>query len=106
MNLTESDASIPPPSEGQEVSIAPHYACPTCQRPLYDRRLTHCGYCGALIPDSLRFTPEQMAAHDRANAELEAQRRLHEHDAAAARQAESLDGDLDFSDLTVTQEDL
>ena len=48
--------------------------CPSCQRLLYDRRLTHCGYCGAAIPKSLRFTDEQIAAIDQDMAELEEQR--------------------------------
>jgi hypothetical protein len=47
------------------------YHCPTCRRLLYNRRLTHCGFCGAQIPESLRFTPEEIAALDREMAELE-----------------------------------
>ena len=38
------------------------YNCPTCQRLLYNRRLKHCGFCGAQIPESLRFTPEEITA--------------------------------------------
>jgi hypothetical protein len=60
-----------------------HY-CPNCQRVLYNRRLTHCGFCGAPIIQSLRFTPEQIAALDRAMAELEEQRKRRERAAAVA----------------------
>lgn len=49
--------------------------CPSCQRLLYDRRLTHCGYCGAAIPASMRFTTERIAEIDQEMEELENQRR-------------------------------
>jgi|GEM_PF-3303962 len=49
--------------------------CPSCQRLLYDRRLTHCGYCGAPIPESLRFTAERIAEIDQEMADLEEQRK-------------------------------
>ena len=51
------------------------HQCPNCHRLLYDRCLTHCGYCGAPIPESLRFTEEQIAAIDKDMAELEEQQR-------------------------------
>ena len=51
------------------------YHCPKCKRVLYNRRLTHCGFCGAPIPDEMRFTPEENAALERTMAELEAQHR-------------------------------
>ncbi len=41
---------------------------------LYDRRLPRCGYCGAKIPESLRFTPERIAEIDLEMAALEKQR--------------------------------
>lgn len=50
------------------------YHCPACKRVLYNRRLTHCGFCGSQIPESLRFTPEEIAALDKQMAELEEQR--------------------------------
>ena len=62
------------------------YYCPSCQRVLYNRRLTHCGFCGAEIPGSLRFTPEEIAALDRKMAELEEQRRQRERAAAEAEE--------------------
>ena len=62
-----------------------HY-CPSCQRVLYNRRLTHCGFCGAGIPESLRFTPEEIAALDRKMAEMEEQRRQRERAAAEAEE--------------------
>ena len=49
------------------------YNCPECHRALYNRRLTHCGFCGAPIPDELRFTSEEIAKLDREMAELEEQ---------------------------------
>ncbi len=69
--------------------------CPTCQRVLYNRRLTHCGFCGAEIPESLRFTPEEIAALDLKLAELEEQRRQRERAVAEdeeARRREAGDG--------------
>ena len=51
------------------------HKCPSCQRVLYNRRLKNCGFCGALIPESLRFTSEESAALERKMAELEEQRR-------------------------------
>jgi len=64
--------------------------CPHCQRVLYNRRLARCGYCGALIPVELRFTPEEIATLDRKMAEWEAERlqreRLAEADAKQRNQ--------------------
>jgi len=59
---------------------------------LYNRRLTRCGFCGAIIPEELRFTPEESAALDLKMAELEAsrrQRQLAEEAARAAAQEQS-----------------
>ena len=57
------------------------YHCPTSQRVLYSRRLKHRGFCGAQIPESLRFTPEEIAAIDQQMAESEKQRKKRERDA-------------------------
>jgi len=56
--------------------------CPNCQRVIYDRRLKCCGFCGASIPEGLRFTPEERAALDREEAviELFRQRRVEAED--------------------------
>ena len=51
------------------------HQCPSCKRVLYNRRLKHCGFCGAAIPQELRFTPEESATLGRKMAELEASRR-------------------------------
>ncbi len=67
-----------------------HY-CPSCQRVLYNRRLTHCGFCGAPIPQSLRFTPEEIAALDRKMAEMDQQRRERERKAAEEDEARRRD---------------
>ena len=69
--------------------------CPSCQRVLYNRRLTHCGFCGALIPESLRFTPDEIAALDREMAKLEQQRRTRQQ--AAARDEEERQREADDS---------
>jgi hypothetical protein len=52
-----------------------NYLCPSCQRVLYNRRLTHCGFCGAPIPEALRFTPAELAALNREMAELDRARK-------------------------------
>ncbi len=62
------------------------YHCPICKRVLYNRRLTHCGFCGAKIPENLRFTPEEIAAVERKMADLEEQRR--ERERARAKEEE------------------
>jgi len=62
------------------------HKCPSCQRVLYNRRLKACGFCGAPIPEELRFTPEEIAALDRKMAELEEQRRQRERAAAKAEE--------------------
>jgi predicted nucleic acid-binding Zn ribbon protein len=49
--------------------------CPSCQRVVYNRRLTHCGFCGAEIPESQRFTTEEIATLERELAELEQRRK-------------------------------
>lgn len=71
--------------------------CPSCQRVLYNRRLSHCGYCGAEIPENLRFTPEEIAALDRKVAEWDEQRKQRERAAEDARQADGGDAGVDLS---------
>jgi predicted nucleic acid-binding Zn ribbon protein len=70
-----------------------NYNCPKCHRALYNRRLTHCGFCGAAIPDELRFTSEEIAKLDREMGDLEEQRRQRQLAAdkkeAAARQRQA-----------------
>jgi len=69
--------------------------CPNCQRVLYNRRLKHCGFCGAQIPERLRFTPEEIAALDRKTAELEAQRKQRERAAEEDDEARRRDSRYD-----------
>ena len=74
--------------------------CPSCQRKLYSRRLKHCGFCDAEIPESLRFTSEEIAALDQKMAELEARRKQRERVAAeeeAARRRGTGDDGIDIS---------
>lgn len=35
------------------------FACPTCHRPLHNRRRPACGFCGARIPESLRLSAQK-----------------------------------------------
>jgi hypothetical protein len=83
-----------PPLRGQvarsihcPLTDAMEHHCPNCQRVLYNRRLKHCGFCGACIPEELRFTPEETAALDCKMAELEASRKRRELAEEAARAA-------------------
>ncbi|MBI5767181.1 MAG: hypothetical protein HZA93_05250 [Verrucomicrobia bacterium] len=41
------------------------FACPACRRSLYDRKRTTCGYCGARLPDDLRFSKPMRDALER-----------------------------------------
>lgn len=70
------------------------YKCPTCQRVLYNRRLEHCGFCGAAIPEELRFTAEEIAAMDREMAELE-QKRAQRRQAASEEEEQQNSGGPD-----------
>jgi hypothetical protein len=47
---------------------------------LYSRRLKHCGFCGAEIPEALRFTEEEIAVLDRSLAESAARRKENERE--------------------------
>ena len=73
--------------------------CPSCQRPLYDRSLTHCGYCGDLIPESLRFTVEEIAAHDQRMTEMDEQRKERERDTEIASITDGVESDIDLSSV-------
>lgn len=67
-----------------------NHLCPACQRVLYDRRLANCGYCGAKIPDKLRFSPERIAEleEEMASLEKERRRRAREAEEEASRGAD------------------
>ena len=45
--------------------------CPACTRILYNRRLKNCGFCGALLPENFRFTPEEVAKLEKIEKDLE-----------------------------------
>lgn len=48
--------------------------CPACEAPVYSRRHKRCGVCGELLPESCRFTSEEM---ERITALLQAERQRH-----------------------------
>ncbi len=54
--------------------------CPSCDKVLYSRRLKQCAFCGAEIPEALRFSAEEIAALDRSLAESAARRKGNEHE--------------------------
>jgi hypothetical protein len=54
--------------------------CPSCAKVLYSRRLARCGFCGAEIPEALRFTAEEIAALDRSLAESATRRKENERE--------------------------
>ena len=54
------------------------HICPSCDRVLYNRRLEVCDFCGAPIPEELRFTPAEIAELDRKKAKSEEQKRQRE----------------------------
>jgi len=62
------------------------YVCPTCQRTLYNRRLKNCGFCGAEIPENLRFTAAEVAVLDKKMAELEKEQIERERAASVAEE--------------------
>ena len=74
--------------------------CPECERVLYSRRLIHCGYCGATIPDSLRFTAEEIAERDKKMDEIKRRKkervRVAQEEEAARRRSAKDDG-INFS---------
>lgn len=77
------------------------YHCTKCQRVLYNRRLTHCGFCGAPIPEKMRFNAEESAALEQKMVELEEQRRQRQLAAdkteEEARRRDSRDPGIYFS---------
>ncbi len=75
--------------------------CPSCKRVIYSRRLKNCGYCGEPIPESSRFTAEEIAVQDQEIAELKAQRShraqlAKEKEQEQARRSATGDGLTDF----------
>ena len=69
------------------------YRCPSCQRIIFNRRLKNCDFCAAEIPDSLRFTPEEIAALDREMAELASRRKQRDQEADKAEKERRADDD-------------
>jgi len=63
--------------------------CQSCNRVLYNRRLRRCGFCGADIPEELRFTPAEIAAIEHKMVELEESRKQRQLAAEAACNAQA-----------------
>ena len=68
--------------------------CPNCHRMLYNRRLAKCGFCGAAIPEAMRFTPDECAVIDKKLADLEAERLRRERAAAEEEEQMRSEGDV------------
>lgn len=41
------------------------FECPSCNRPLYNRRRDTCEFCGEAVPEELLLSSEQQAALDK-----------------------------------------
>jgi hypothetical protein len=50
------------------------YHCPACQREIYLRRRATCEFCGEALPESVRLSPEELAAIDKEMEEMRARR--------------------------------
>lgn len=83
--------------------------CPSCNRILYNRRLKTCGFCGAILPENLRFSPEEIAKIEKLEKELEkseAERRKRSDEEEEARRNAANDtgpidiGPIDFGGLS------
>jgi len=48
--------------------------CPKCNGVVYDRRRKTCGFCGAELPAELLFSPAEIEALNRKEAEAQQQR--------------------------------
>jgi ribosomal protein L37E len=51
------------------------FKCPSCARPLYNRRREKCEFCGATIPDALRLSASQRQFIERLKSDESAQHR-------------------------------
>jgi hypothetical protein len=70
--------------------------CPSCHRPVAARRRAACVYCGAAIPEELRFTPEESAAVEAELKELERRRaEFKAKEEEERREAQRRDGGID-----------
>ena len=48
--------------------------CPACHRVIYSRSQKKCGYCGILLPDEFRLSPEELAAVKQEQTQIEKRR--------------------------------
>ena len=73
--------------------------CPSCHRPIANRRRPVCLYCGGAIPEEMLFTPEEAAAVDKemADLELQRQRRKGKEEEERREAARRAGGDVDLS---------
>jgi len=49
--------------------------CPKCNRPVYSRRQKFCGFCGAELPEELKFTEAELTELAKQDAEAAARRK-------------------------------
>ena len=70
--------------------------CPACNRILYNRRLKNCGFCGALLPEHLRFTREEVDRLEKIEKDLEKSAADRHKKADEEQQAASDGGSFDI----------
>jgi hypothetical protein len=77
--------------------------CQSCNRILYTRRLKNCGFCGAVLPENLRFSPEEIAKVEKlekelANSQAERRKRADEEEEARRNEANDI-GHIDIGPI-------
>jgi hypothetical protein len=76
------------------MSSASRYRCPACGFQIFNRRIAKCESCGGVLPTSLLFTAQQIAALD---AEHDRNRKTRETRARSEREnSTSYGGDVSF----------
>ena len=68
------------------------FKCPTCERPLYNRRRDACEFCGGFVPYPLRLTKAQLAKIERMKREEDQRHR------ASMRRIPHTGKDMSFTD--------
>ena len=75
------------------------YECPQCGRPIVSRRNKHCQYCGAELPEPLRYTKAEIEAQDRLRAEKETEQKTRNEAEKEEDRKHVLDGLYYYGDL-------